>query len=397
MTSSPEYKPPLIAHVVHRLDTGGLENGLVNLINHLPWDRYRHAVISLTDYSGFRDRIERPDVQVIALHKPEGRYPSAHRPLWRALRALRPDIVHTRNLATLEAQIPAYLLGIRHRIHGEHGRDVGDLHGRNRTYNLIRRGIRPLVQRYIAVSRDLKDWLRDTIRVPENRISQIYNGVDTRRFLPASRECPEGTDSGFFPDKAVVIGTVGRMSAVKDQLTLVRAFLALLEAEPRAYQYMRLLIVGDGPLYGQIGAMLQGAGAEELAWMPGDRSDVPALMRAMDVFVLPSLGEGISNTILEAMSSGLPVVATRVGGNPELVEGGKTGTLVPPADVANLTAALRSYVHDPALRKRQGQAGRARVEEQFSLEKMVEGYLRAYDALLNDAGAGVGSAAARIV
>lgn len=390
-------KPPLIAHIVHRLDTGGLENGLVNLINNLPGDRYRHAVVCLTDYSGFRDRIERPDVEVIVLHKKEGKYPSLYGPLWKVIRQLRPDIVHTRNLATLEAQIPAYVFGVPHRIHGEHGRDVSDLYGKNRTYNMLRRGIRPLIHRYITVSRDLRDWLHETVGVPLQRISQIYNGVDIRRFSPAVHGSFEGAEPGFLKGDAVVIGTVGRMSAVKDQVTLVKAFLALLDSEPGARDFLRLMVIGDGPVRGEVQALLQQAGAASLAWLPGDRSDIPELLRAMDVFVLPSLGEGISNTILEAMSTGLPVVATRVGGNAELVREAETGALVNPGDAGALAAALGTYIRDKALRMRQGAAARTRVEQCFSLETMVEGYLHAYDQLLQGRRAGGGRADARVI
>ena len=376
--------PPLIAHIVHRFGTGGLENGVVNVINSLPPDRYRHAVVCLTDYSEFRDRIERSDVSVIALEKPEGTHPVMFKPLWRQLRELRPALVHTRNLATLEAQIPAYLLGIPCRVHGEHGRDVFDLQGANRTYNRLRKLIRPMIQRYIAVSRDLEEWLQCTVGVPARRISQIYNGVDTARFRPRMGARPplQGLDS--VSNDTIVIGTVGRMAAVKDQMTLIRAFLSLLDTEPGARARLRLAIIGDGPLREQAQAALREAGAASCAWLPGDRSDVPALLQAMDIFVLPSLGEGISNTLLEAMSCGLPVVATRVGGNPELVHEGVTGCLVPAGDTEAMAVALREYVRDAGQRAAHGAAARQRVEQRFSLAAMVEAYQGVYDRLLQD-------------
>jgi glycosyltransferase involved in cell wall biosynthesis len=127
---------------------------------------------------------------------------------------------------------------------------------------------------------------------------------------------------------------------------------------------------------------LSAAAAESLAWLPGERHDVPELMRAFDVFALPSLGEGISNTVLEAMASGLPVVATQVGGNPELVEEGKTGTLVPPGDARALAAAARAYAEDPARASAHGAAGRRQAEAKFSIASMVAAYLGVYDAVL---------------
>lgn len=375
---------PLIVHIVHRFGTGGLENGVVNLINNLPPDRYRHAVLCLTDFSGFRDRIERTDVSVIALEKPEGTHPVLFKPLWRQLRALRPAIVHTRNLATLEAQIAAYFLGVPCRVHGEHGRDVFDLHGDNRAYNMLRKVIRPLVQRYIAVSRDLEAWLQRTVGVPPGRVSQIYNGVDTLRFRPHAGERPALPGPDRVTADTIVIGTVGRMAAVKDHMTLIRAFVRLLETEPAARERLRLVIIGDGPLRDQAVSALREAGAASCAWLPGDRSDVPTLLQAMDIFVLPSLGEGISNTLLEAMSVGLPVVATRVGGNPELVAEGVTGRLVPAGDAGAMAAALRDYVRDAGQRSAHGAAARQRVEQHFSLTAMVEGYQGVYDGLLHN-------------
>src|SRR5207237_9166164 len=135
-------------------------------------------------------------------------------------------------------------------------------------------------------------------------------------------------------------GTVGRMQEVKDQLTLARAFVELLQRSPQAATRLRLVMVGDGPLRKQVADILNQAGWGALAWLPGERDDVPQIMRGFDLFVLPSLAEGISNTILEAMASGLPVVATSVGGNAELVESGRTGQLVPRSDPEAMAHAI---------------------------------------------------------
>jgi sugar transferase (PEP-CTERM/EpsH1 system associated) len=373
---------PLIAHVVYRFDVGGLENGMVNLLNHLPADRYRHAVICLDAFTDYRQRIRSSDVSFHALHKRPGKDPALYLRLWRLLRQLRPDIVHTRNLSALEGQLVAALAGARARVHGEHGRDVFDLHGVTRRYNILRRALRPLVGRYITVSRDLEGWLVDTVGVERRRIAQIYNGVDARRFHPRADGFRAVGPAGFFSGSEVIIGTVGRMAAVKDHPTLVRAFIELVVGAPALRKRVRLIIVGDGPARGECLALLAEAGMESLAWLPGERDAVPDLMRTFDVFALPSLGEGISNTILEAMATGLPVVATRVGGNPELVEESVTGALVPVGMHRALAAALRTYVDDTALARRHGANARKRAEEQFSIDAMVAGYLSVYDSVL---------------
>lgn len=375
--------PPLIAHVIHHLWIGGLENGLINLINRIPPERYRHAIICMDDFSDFRDRLQRDDVQVLAIHKKAGRDPTAKWRLYKLFRELRPDILHSRNLSGLDALFPAFLAGIRHRIHGEHGRDIDDLDGTNKKLQLLRRLHRPLVNRYIPLSQDLERYLRDKIGVNGSHITQIYNGVDTDRFKPdAAARLRLPADSGLANADYVIIGTVGRFQAVKDQMTLADAFIRLLDHYPDMQQTARLAMIGDGPLRESVMERLSTAGYAELAWLPGARNDVDALLPAFDLFVLPSLAEGISNTLLEAMSCALPVVATAVGGNPELVADGATGSLVPAADSHGLGRLLERYVREPALRREQGLAGRKRVEDQFSINAMVERYLAVYDALL---------------
>jgi sugar transferase (PEP-CTERM/EpsH1 system associated) len=357
---------------------------LVNLINRIPEHRYRHAIVCLTESTSFRDRIRNQSVPVISLHKREGKDIGLYYRLWHALRSLRVDIVHTRNLPTLECLAVAALAGVPTRIHGEHGRDVYDIDGTKFKYRLLRRFIDPLAQHYTAVSADLAAWLSQTVGIPANKITQVYNGVDAQRFHPKVRSRPSLLPDGFCPQDTLVVGTVGRMQTVKDQITLVRAFLHLLHTDPGCRRRLRLVIVGGGPLREESQRLLRAAKTESCAWLPGERGDIPEIMRALDLFVLPSLAEGISNTILEAMATGLPVIATRVGGNPELVQDGQTGVLVPPADPIAMAEAIHNYLADPNQLTRHGQAGRKRVEAQFTMEAMVNGYMAVYDEVLKD-------------
>jgi sugar transferase (PEP-CTERM/EpsH1 system associated) len=360
---------PLIAHVVHRLDVGGLENGLVNLVNRLPADRYRHAIVSLTDATDFAKRIEREDVPVVSLTKKPGHDLGIHLRLYQAFRRLRPAIVHTRNLATVEAVVAAAAAGVPFRVHGEHGRDMQDPEGVRRRYRVLRRSLSPLIHRFIALSRDLERYLLATVGISSAKVVRITNGVDLDRFRPAARK----------PDGPVTIGSVTRMQEVKDPLTLAKAFILLARRGVEA----RLVLVGDGPLLDPARRMFAEASVSSRVTLAGNRNDVPEALRSFDVFCLSSLVEGISNTILEAMSTGLPVVATGVGGNAELVENGMTGALVPPRDPEALAAALARYVEDESLRCEHGLAGRARAEREFGLDGMVERYLGVYDKLLS--------------
>jgi sugar transferase (PEP-CTERM/EpsH1 system associated) len=367
---------PLVAHVIFSFDYGGLENGVVNLVNGLPRDAFRHTIVALTSATGIRDRIRRGDVEVHALHKRDGKDPISYLRLFRLLRQLKPSIVHTRNIGTIEGAFVARLAGVPHRIHSEHGWDVFDPEGTNRKYRALRRVVSPTINRFVTVSRELEHWLISRVGIPANKVQRICNGVDTEKFRP-----PESTNRRVlppdkFPPHSIVVGTVTRFSAIKDPLNLVKAFLEARRAP--GGERLRLAMIGDGSLRRDAEALLREADASDVAWLPGSRDDIPELLRELNVFALGSLREGISNTILEAMSSGLPVIATATEGNGELVESNVTGLLVPPADAGELAHAITRYADDEELRRTHGQAGRQRAVRQFSLHRMLADYSALY-------------------
>jgi sugar transferase (PEP-CTERM/EpsH1 system associated) len=373
-------EPPLVVHVVRQFAMGGLENGLVNLINHSPPGRVRHAVVCLTSADRFAQRIHVPDIEVVSLgFRPGNDWAGLHA-LWRTLRRLRPAVVHSRNLGTVDAALVGWLARAPVRIHGEHGWDVYDLHGSRRRYRLYRRAIAPFVTKFVTVSRDLERWLTNVVGIPRRKVVQIYNGVDLRRFAgggPPAVGWPYGSE--------FVIGTVTRFETVKDPLTLARGFVELLRADPGQRRRVRLAMIGDGPLRKEVQQFLEREGVASCCWLPGARDDVPALLGRMNVFALTSRNEGISNTILEAMASGLPIVATAVGGNVELVQPDLTGQLVAPADERDLARALGRYIRDPELARLHGAAARERARAEFGLETMVARYLGLYEQLLDRA------------
>ena len=373
---------PLVLHVVYRFDVGGLENGIVNLINHMPAHTYRHAVLALTDVTDFRERIRRSDVEFIALHKAPGHAVWLYPQLFKLFRQLRPKIVHSRNLAALEVQVPAWAAGVPVRIHGEHGRDVGDLDGGHVTYQRVRRMYKPFVHHYTALSHDLADYLVKKVGVSQDKITQVYNGVDTARFCPASHDVPAIVGCPFDPAQHWLVGTVCRMQAVKDPVMLAHAFVQALILAPHLKSRLRLVMVGDGPLRAQAQAVLSAAGLGALVWLPGERNDVENVLRGLHAFALPSLAEGVSNTILEAMASSLPVVATAVGGNADLVVQGKTGYIVPAAHPQAMALRLVELACSPQRACKLGRAGRHRAQAAFSLNTMVSTYQSLYDQQL---------------
>lgn len=374
-------RPPIfIVHVIHHLVIGGMENGVVNLINRLPMERFKHAVVCIEDFSDFRDRIRRPDVEVYALHRSKIGAMRLRWQLFKLLRRLRPNIVHTRNLSGLDALLPAWFAGTA-TLHSEHGFDVDNLNGKAKKAVLLRRLHGPLVNHYVTVSAHLRALQIEELGIPTDRVTHIYNGVDTERFVPRSRRRHELLPTELRGDELFVLGTVGRVRPIKDHATLLYAMAELLARRPEWRRRLRLALVGDGPLLAELRQLAHSLGIADLVWFAGARNDVFDLLQAMDLFVLPSLNEGISNTLLEAMATGLPVLATAVGGNVELVKAGVVGDTFIPGDVRRLAELIENYVADPARSAAHGAAARRRVLQQFSLQAMVAAYQQVYQEL----------------
>lgn len=383
MMSGSATGSPLITHIVYRFGIGGLENGLVNLLNGLDPDQVRHAIVSLTTIDpAFAARIQRPGVELIAIDKRPGQTVRAYPAVYRALRRLRPAIVHSHNLAALECQPVAWLARVPHRLHGEHGWDMSDLHGTNRRYLQARRVLKRFVHRQIALSVQTRDYLADRVGVPGDRLSLIPNGVDTSRFrpaLPRADRLPWPWNDG---ERTFCVGTIGRLTPVKNQKLLCDAFAMLAARNPAFRAHGRLALIGDGPDRPMLERIVANHALGPAVWFAGDRSDVPALLQHIDVFCLTSHAEGMSNAILEAMACGIPVIATQVGGNAELVVDGETGRLLAEPSAAALADAIEGYFSDPGTRQRHGSAAGARARTDFSIATMVERYWSEYARLL---------------
>ena len=373
---SATIEPPLVVHLLYRLDFGGLETVLAECINRMPPERYRHAIVCLTGYTKFSEKITRADVDIIALDKPPGLGLGTHLKLFRLLRRLRPAILHTYNLSALEYAFTATAAGVPVRIHAEHGRDLSDPNGTNRKHNLLRKLLLPFIDCMVPVSRDLQHWLGTVIGVPAAKNRLINNGVDTSRFQPL----PVAATAAPADRPTFTIGTVGRIQDIKNHKGLVLAFLRLCELLPAQRDRLHLTIVGDGPLMPALQAQVAASGAAEQISLTGARADIDHLMRSFDVFALPSFAEGTPITLLEAMACGLPVVASRVGGIPEVVSD-DSGTLVAPTDHDAMATAFAAYFSDPALAASHGAAARLAVEQNYSMAAMLANYTALYDTL----------------
>jgi sugar transferase (PEP-CTERM/EpsH1 system associated) len=265
-------------------------------------------------------------------------------------------------------------------VHSEHGWDVDNLDGKKWKPALLRRIHSPLVDRYVTVSKDLEHYLIARVGVRPSRICQVYNGVDTERFKPGSGTRDELMPAGFADEGTMVIGTVGRLQPIKDQATLIRAFAALVKEYPDIGVKTRLAVVGDGPLSADLHALAEQLGVSQQIWFAGDVRNVPDVLRSFDLFVLPSLSEGISNTILEAMATGLPVLASAVGGNVELIDDGRTGRFFQAGDADYLMHLLAAYESNVTMRRTHGKTARRVALERFSLATMVRNYQTLYES-----------------
>lgn len=358
-----------IVQVIPSFRVGGLENVAVRLVKHLE-PLADQAVVTPGGTGPIAERLP-GGVRIFPLGE-------AHRPdRWNAVRMarlfrkIRPDIVHTRNWTCIDAIVGARLAGVPVVIHGEHGREATDPEGRNPRRRQVRRVLAPFVTEFVTVSRDLGRWLVEQVRVPARKVRTIYNGVDTMRFAPGNRAAARRALA--LPEDWSVAGTVGRLDPVKDQAGLIRAF-----AQTPNNGKSALVIVGDGPSRPELEAVIAELRLGDRVRLLGERDDVPLVLQSLDVFVLPSIGEGISNAVLEAMSTGLAVVATRVGGNVELVREGVTGCLIEPRRTEALAQALTAYLGEPARAREHGVAGRQRAVGEFGLERMLSAYEALY-------------------
>jgi sugar transferase (PEP-CTERM/EpsH1 system associated) len=363
--SDPAPMSPLhICHIVLSLEPGGLENGVVNVVNGLDPVEFRSSVCCLQRAGEFAGRL-RSDVAVASMGLRPGNDPWMPLRVARLLRRWDVDIVHTRNAEPFfYGFLAGRLAGVPAVVHSEHGRVFPEKRGRAWAQRLLLRH----VDAAFSVSEQLRSDLVRELHVPADRFEVLHNGVDVARFGRGRvRAPPLDASSGL------LIGSVGRLAAVKNYALLLQA-MARLPLTPSC----RLVLIGDGPERAALSRLAGQLGLETRVEFRGHRDDVPQLLQALDLFVLPSLSEGMSNTVLEAMAVGLPILASDVGGNRELIEPGRSGMLFPPGDVAALAEQLVLLLGSPELRAKLGAAAARRARTEFSIEAMLGRYASLY-------------------
>jgi glycosyltransferase involved in cell wall biosynthesis len=348
-----------IAHITLGLDTGGQEKLLAEFARHADRRRFELFFLSLTSRGVLAKTIEALDWPVVALEEPQGFRPDMALRILPWLRRWRIDVLHTHDCKPLlYGALAARLAGVARIVHMRHFADLPSLTRRQKWLATL---AARLVDDYVCVS---EASARQAISegVWPQGVRRIWNGIDTERFAWCGPQ-PEGP--------AV---TVARLSPEKDLATLLHAVALVVRQQPA----FRLEIAGKGPCLPELRRLTHSLGLAGHVAFLGEVHDVPGLLARGRLFVLPSLTEGISLTLLEAMARGLPVVATRAGGNPEVVQHGETGWLVPPADPAALADALLQLYGDPGRGDALGRAGRLRVERNFEVRRMVAAYEKLY-------------------
>jgi len=357
-----------VVHCVYSFHVGGLEKIIANSIKGLP-DYYQHTIITLTSASNEFLATLNKDIKVIELNKPSGHSWRVFYDVYQHLKQLNANVFHTYNLASIEYQVCAFLVGVPVRVHAEHGRDLADPDGSNAKYRIIRRCCKPFIHKFVAVSHDLYKWLDKTVGLGPSKVMTILNGVDTDEFRAVIRD---------EDDSILVYGHVARLEGIKNQALMINAYAQACANNQTFLKSTKLVLVGDG---GQRKALETLVASFELTLpitFDGVRYDMPSVYQEFDVFVLSSDAEGIPMTMLEAMATELPVVSTSVGGIPEVLDE-HTGYLTPAKDKDALTQSLLRVFERRAELKKMGQCARQTIIERFSQLKMLNEYMKLYE------------------
>jgi glycosyltransferase involved in cell wall biosynthesis len=359
-----------LMQITHDLAIGGLQRVVANICRTIDRDRFDVQVLCLRALGPFAADIERLGIKVTLIPQ-TGRtdYLSCLK-VARVLRAERIEVIHTHNTQPfVDGTLGALLSGVRTIVHTDHAREFPD----KRRYMLAERAMSLCAYRVVGVSDHTSANLERYEKIATAKIETIPNGIDGSAFDIAVDRQAKRRELGL-PADALVLGIGVRLSDQKGIAYLLQAMPEIVARVPRAV----LVVAGEGPLEHDLKAQAERLALGSHVTFVGPRLDVPELLKVFDLYVLPSLWEGLPMVLLEAMAAGCPVVATSVGGVPSAIESGVNGLLVPPRDPAALARALVRVLQDETLRRRFALAGKQAFAARFSAETMTRRYERLY-------------------
>lgn len=368
-----------VVHIIPSLVIGGMEQVVKTLCSGLDPEKFEVSVICIIEKGVLGEDLEK---RGIGVHLIEGKrykvlshfYPSY---LAREIKDLRPHIVHSHSgiwyasaIATRMAEVPVM-------VHTEHGRHFPE---KKIAIFFDKKAIK-LTDRLVCVSEDLSRYMTEKVKVPKNRIEIIKNGIALENCKPRwmTSSYPLRNKYGI-PKDAKVLVTVGRLEGVKGQKYLIEAFEKLVGRHKNIF----LWIIGDGSLKENLFSYVKSKELENTVFFTGNVNNVKDYLSETDVFILPSLSEGTPMALLEAMASGLTIVATRVGENEIALDHGRAGFLIPPASVQDLIGALSSALAKREISRKMGEDACKLVYDKFSSQRMIERYEELYLKLLEE-------------
>jgi len=362
-----------VLQLVYSLSIGGSEKVAFDIASNVDPARFRSMVCGMDLGGDFERELESRGIPHQVMHR-KGLEPAVLSRLYRLIRDNRIDVVHTHHFTQLfYAALPARLAGARI-VHTEHEffSYVESPLSRHLAGPLLR-----LCDHMTVVGPEVRDYFVRTIGIAKDRVTVVPNGVNVGAFdyeRPLARR-----ELGLDPD-APVLGTIGRLEPEKDQATLIDVFRAVRAEYPSA----RLVIAGDGSLASQLRSQAESYGLGDSALFLGYRRDVARVLAAMDVFVLPSIREGLPISLIEAMAARRPVVASSIGSVTGLVQDGDNGFVAQPRDAAAFTNAIKRLLDAPDLRLRLAEAGRRTVEDSYSLTSVIRAYEDLYTSSMKN-------------
>lgn len=373
----PEKNKIKIMQITHDLNIGGLQRLVVDISRYLDKSQYQVTVCALREGGMLENELANNNIKVIKLPAAQnGVDYLAFWKLYKILRDERPHIIHTHNTQPfVEGGLAAFLAKVPVCIHTEHGRQFPD----KKRYMFAEWLFSHYVDQIVAVSESAKKDLVTYEKISADKIKVIMNGVNGNKYNGTIDRNKKLKELGIDTNYDFILGFAGRLSPEKGLTYLLKAMSIIVNK----YRNTLLLIAGEGVLMADLKKETEQLNLNNNIMFLGPRSDIPEIMKLLDIFVLPSLREGLPLVLLEAAAASLPIVATDVGGNKEIVTDGLNGLLVKPQDEQSLFKAIEYFIINEDIRKNYGQHSFDIFRNRFSIDSMIEAYEDIYHKCLN--------------